>query len=125
MDGILRLIPTAKVGFVGMYRDPETKQPVEYYEKLPEGLSDPFAVIIDPMLATGGSLIATVDLLRRRGFTRVIIISIISSPEGIRAVEEAHPDVAVYTAHVDDHLDDHKYIIPGLGDAGDRLYGTR
>jgi uracil phosphoribosyltransferase len=125
LDGMLSLVPTAKVGFVGMYRDPETKQPVEYYCKLPESLADPLGIIIDPMLATGGSLAATVDLLRRNGIDRVVIISILSAPEGIAVIEDRFPDLPIYTAAVDKCLNDHKYIVPGLGDAGDRLYGTK
>jgi len=125
LDGMLTLVPTAKVGFVGMYRDPETKEPVEYYCKLPENLNEPVAIIIDPMLATGGSLAATVDLLKREGLENVTIVSILSAPEGIAAIEDRFPDVPIYTAAVDEYLDDHRYIVPGLGDAGDRLYGTK
>lgn len=125
LDGMLTLVPTAKVGFVGMYRDPETKEPVEYYCKLPENLHEPVAIIIDPMLATGGSLAATVDLLKREGIDNVTIVSILSAPEGIAAIEGRFPDVPIYTAAVDEYLNDHRYIVPGLGDAGDRLYGTK
>lgn len=125
LDGILTLVPNARVGFVGMYRDHDTKKPVEYYSKLPEDVKNPLVFIIDPMLATGGSVVATVDLLKKKGFSNIILISIISAPEGIKAVEEAHPDVPIFTGNVDDHLDDNKYIIPGLGDAGDRLFGTK
>jgi uracil phosphoribosyltransferase len=125
LDGILNLVPTAKVGFVGMYRDPESKEPVEYYEKLPQTLNHPIAMIIDPMLATGGSIIATLDLLKRKGFDRIVVVSIISSPEGIKALEDAHPDVEIYTGNIDDCLNENKYIVPGLGDAGDRLFGTK
>ena len=125
LDGMLSLVPTAKVGFVGMYRDPETKEPVEYYCKLPENVTNPLGIIIDPMLATGGSLAATVDLLKRQGIERVVIISILSAPEGVAAVEARFPDIPIYTAAVDRYLNDRKYIVPGLGDAGDRLYGTK
>lgn len=125
LEGVLNLVPDAKVGFVGMYRDPETKKPVSYYEKLPENTTNPVVFIIDPMLATGGSIIATIDLLKNTGLKKIKVISIISSPEGIKAVEDAHPDVEIYTGNVDEYLDDRKYIIPGLGDAGDRLFGTK
>ncbi len=125
LDGILTLVPNAHVGFVGLYRDHETKEPVEYYCKLPENMKEPLVFIIDPMLATGGSAIATMDLLKKKGFNNIILVSIISSPEGIEAVENAHPDVQIFSGEVDEKLDDNKYIIPGLGDAGDRLFGTK
>jgi uracil phosphoribosyltransferase len=125
LDGILTLVPNARVGFVGMYRDHDTKMPVEYYSKLPEDVKNPLVFIIDPMLATGGSVVATIDLLKKRGFNNIVLISIISAPEGIKTVEDAHPDVPIFTGNIDDHLDDNKYIIPGLGDAGDRLFGTK
>ncbi|MBN2726097.1 uracil phosphoribosyltransferase [Candidatus Mcinerneyibacteriota bacterium] len=125
LEGILNLLPNARVGFVGIYRDPDTKQPVEYYEKLPVNPVNPLVVIIDPMLATGGSIIATIALLRKKGFDRIKIISIISAPEGIEAVEKAYADIEIFTGHIDSYLDDHKYIVPGLGDAGDRLFGTK
>lgn len=125
LQGILNLIPTARVGFVGLYRDPDTKQPIEYYAKFPTATDDGVAIIIDPMLATGGSINATITLLKEHSFRNILVISIIAAPEGMAAVEEAHPDVTVYTGAVDDHLDERKYIIPGLGDAGDRLFGTR
>ena len=125
LDGILTLVPNARVGFVGMYRDHDTKMPVEYYSKLPEDVKNPLVFIIDPMLATGGSVVATIDLLKNRGFNNIVLISIISAPEGIKTVETAHPDVPIFTGNIDDRLDDNKYIIPGLGDAGDRLFGTK
>lgn len=125
LDGLLTLVPNARVGFVGMYRDHDTKRPVEYYCKLPEDVKNPLVFIIDPMLATGGSVVATVDLLKKKGFNNIVLVSIISAPEGIKAVEDAHPDVQIFTGHIDLHLDDNKYIIPGLGDAGDRLFGTK
>ena len=125
LDGILTLVPNARVGFVGMYRDHDTKKPVEYYCKLPEDVINPLVFLIDPMLATGGSVVATVDLLKRRGFNNIVLVSIISTPEGIEAVEKAHPDVQIFTGNIDEYLDNNKYIIPGLGDAGDRLFGTK
>lgn len=125
LDGILTLVPNARVGFVGMYRDHDTKKPVEYYSKLPEGVRNPLVFLIDPMLATGGSAVATIDLLKEKGFKNIVLVSIISAPEGIRVVEEAHPDVQIFTGNVDERLDNNKYIIPGLGDAGDRLFGTK
>jgi uracil phosphoribosyltransferase len=125
LDGALKLIPTARVGFVGLYRDPDTKLPVEYYQKLPSDLRKPVCIVLDPMLATGGSVSAALKMLKQRGFPNIVVVSIISCPEGIRAVETAHPDVPIYTGSIDERLNDHKYIVPGLGDAGDRLYGTR
>ncbi len=125
LDAVLKLVPTARVGFVGLYRDPVTKQPVEYYEKLPPVRDPALAIVIDPMLATGGSLVAAIDLLKRHGYREIVVLTILSAPEGLRAVETAHPDVAVFTGAVDECLNDHKYIVPGLGDAGDRLFGTQ
>ena len=125
LDGILKLVPNARVGFLGIYRDHDTKLPVEYYSKLPENLTNPLVFIIDPMLATGGSVVAAIDILKKQGYDNIVLISIISAPEGIKVVEDAHPDVQIFTGNVDDFLDENKYIIPGLGDAGDRLYGTK
>ena len=125
LDGILTLVPNARVGFVGIYRDHDTKQPVEYYSKLPEEAENSLVFIIDPMLATGGSAVGTIDILKKKNFKNIILISIISAPEGIKVVEAAHPDVQIFTGNVDDCLDGNKYIIPGLGDAGDRLFGTK
>jgi uracil phosphoribosyltransferase len=125
LDGVLKLIPTARVGFLGLYRDPVTKAPVEYYQKLPAAEGDPLCIVLDPMLATGGSAVAALDLLKRRGFRQIRVVCIVTCPEGLAAVAAAHADVPVYTASVDSHLNDCKYIVPGLGDAGDRLYGTR
>ncbi|MBN1967751.1 MAG: uracil phosphoribosyltransferase [Candidatus Delongbacteria bacterium] len=125
LDGITSLIPTARTGFVGAYRDPNTKKPVVYYSKFPENLVNPMAIIIDPMLATGGSMVATVELLKRKGFEQIKIITIISAPEGIAEVQKHFPDIDIYTGNVDEYLNDHKYIVPGLGDAGDRLFGTK
>jgi uracil phosphoribosyltransferase len=125
LEGILGLLPTARVGFLGMYRDEETKQPVAYYQKLPHQTKGGLCIIIDPMLATGGSTIAAIDVLKENGAGNVIVVCIVTCPEGLEKVEKAHPDVVIYTASIDDCLDDHKYIVPGLGDAGDRLFGTR
>ncbi len=124
LEGVLELLPTARVGFVGMYRDPETKQPVAYYKRLPHESSNALYVLVDPMLATGGSTVATIDLLKANGATRIVVVCIVTCPEGLHKVEIAHPDVKIYTASIDDHLDERKYIVPGLGDAGDRLFGT-
>lgn len=125
LDGVLNLAPKARVGFIGMYRDSKTKEPIAYYEKLPENLVDPYFFVIDPMVATGGSLIATIDLIKKKGHRKISIISILSAPEGISAVNEAHPDVKIFTGVVDEGLNEEKYIVPGLGDAGDRLFGTK
>lgn len=125
VEGILELYPTARVGHIGLYRDPESLKPVEYYCKLPTDLADRHLIIVDPMLATGGSSVAAIDLVKQKGGTRIKLLSLIAAPEGIKVVQEAHPDVAIYTAAVDDYLNDHAYIVPGLGDAGDRLFGTK
>jgi len=123
--GITRLIPTARVGHVGIYRDPETLEPVTYYSKLPPDIAEREVMIVDPMLATGGSIVACIDMLKQRGCRTLKVMTIISAPEGVAKVHGAHPDVAIYTAAVDSHLNDHGYIVPGLGDAGDRLFGTK
>lgn len=125
VDGFLNIVPNAKVGHIGLYRDPETLEPVEYYSKLPKDVKDRTLYLIDPMLATGGSLIAAIDVLKKAGCKNVKSVNIIAVPEGIEKVKAAHPDVDIYVAAVDDHLNDHAYIIPGLGDAGDRLFGTK
>ncbi len=126
VDGILELLPAARVGHIGLYRDPETLEPVEYYCKLPEDIGERDVLIVDPMLATGGSAAAAVDLLRTRGACQIKLLTLISAPEGIeRFCRECGPDVRVFTCAIDHHLTDHGYIVPGLGDAGDRLYGTR
>ncbi len=123
--GVLRLMPTARVGHIGIYRDPATLEPHTYYCKLPPDVGSRQVLVVDPMLATGGSAVESITLLRRHGARTIRLMVLIAAPEGIRRLHAAHPDVAVYTAAVDDHLNDHGYIVPGLGDAGDRLYGTR
>ncbi|MCG8370405.1 MAG: uracil phosphoribosyltransferase [Proteobacteria bacterium] len=124
LDGILDLAPTARVGFVGLYRDEETKQPVTYYERFPPQIEGGTCIVIDPMLATGGSAVAALDLLKRNGAASIVVICIVTCPEGIELVESAHRDVPIFAAAIDEKLDDRKYIVPGLGDAGDRLFGT-
>ena len=124
LEGILELVPTARVGFVGLYRDEETKQPVSYYERFPPQAKNGTCIIIDPMLATGGSTVAAIDRLKAFGARDVFVICIVTCPEGLEFVEERHPDVPIYTAAIDDYLNENKYIVPGLGDAGDRLFGT-
>jgi len=123
--GILRLMPTARVGHVGIYRDPSTLEPHTYYCKLPPDIGERQVLVVDPMLATGGSAVESVDLLKERGARTIRLMVLIAAPEGIRRLHAEHPDVDIYTAAVDERLDDHGYILPGLGDAGDRLYGTR
>lgn len=125
VDGILKLVPAAKVGHIGLYRDPETLEPVEYYAKLPTDVQERELIVIDPMLATGGSANAAIEALKRRNCTQIKLMCLIAAPEGVQAVQQAHPDVDLYVAAIDDYLDDHGYIIPGLGDAGDRLFGTK
>lgn len=125
VDGILGLIPNAKVGFIGLYRDPETLEPVEYYCKLPNDIEDREIFVLDPMLATGGSSAAAIDMIKKRGATRISLVCLIAAPEGVKRVHGAHPDVNVYCAALDSSLNDHGYIVPGLGDAGDRLFGTK
>ena len=123
--GILTLIPAAKVGHIGLYRDPETALPVTYYCKLPQDISERIAIIIDPMLATGGSAIAAIDLLKNAGVKNIKMMNIVAAPEGVDAVLSAHPDVQIYAAALDRELNSHSYILPGLGDAGDRIFGTK
>ncbi|NLJ73635.1 MAG: uracil phosphoribosyltransferase [Firmicutes bacterium] len=125
VNGILRLIPTAKVGHVGLYRDPETLKPVEYYCKLPVDVEEREIIVIDPMLATGGSAAAAIEYLKERGVTHIKLMCLLAAPEGIQLLQREHPDVDIFTAAVDERLNSHGYIIPGLGDAGDRLFGTK
>ncbi len=125
VNGILRLIPAAKVGHIGVYRDPESLKPVEYYCKLPTDINERELIVVDPMLATGGSAIAAIRFIKNRGGRNIKLMSLIAAPEGVEAVKEAHPDIDIFTAAVDERLNDHGYIIPGLGDAGDRLFGTK
>ena len=125
VNGIVKLVPAARVGHVGLYRDPETLKPVEYYCKLPSDVSERMLVITDPMLATGGSAIAAIDLLKQKGAKTIILMCLVAAPEGVIAVNEAHPDVDIYVASVDECLNDHGYIEPGLGDAGGRTFGTK
>lgn len=125
VDGMLRLIPAAKVGHVGLYRDPETLKPVEYYCKLPPDIAERDLIVIDPMLATGGSAAAAITFLKDRGAKNIKLMCLIAAPEGVQAVQTAHEDVDIFVAAVDERLNDHGYIVPGLGDAGDRLFGTK
>ncbi|AKS46830.1 uracil phosphoribosyltransferase [Octadecabacter temperatus] len=125
LDGMLELIPSARVGFVGLYRDEETLQPVQYYFKVPDNMNERLVIAVDPMLATGNSSIAAIDLLKKSGAKNIRFLCLLASPEGIAAMKEAHPDVPIVTASVDSHLNDNGYIVPGLGDAGDRMFGTK
>jgi len=124
VDGIQSLVPVAKVGHIGLYRDPETHQPVEYYCKLPSDIQDRLVILVDPMLATGGSAIDALTLLKNKGCKNIRFMCLVAAPEGVAKVLKAHPDVDIYGAALDDHLNDHAYIVPGLGDAGDRIFGT-
>ena len=125
VDGILELIPAAKVGHIGMYRDEETLQPHEYFVKMPDDLENREMIIVDPMLATGGSAIMAVDALKKRGAKSIKFVCLVAAPEGVKAFREAHPDVDIYSASLDEYLNEDGYIVPGLGDAGDRLFGTK
>lgn len=125
VDGLLSLVPAAKVGHIGMYRDEETLQPVEYLVKLPEDIEKRHIFVVDPMLATGGSAILAIDSLKKRGVNQITFVCLVSAPEGVKALQTAHPDVSIFTAALDERLNDHGYIVPGLGDAGDRLFGTK
>ena len=125
VDSMVNLIPSAKIGHIGLYRDPVTHKPVEYYCKLPEDIANRQVFVVDPMLATGGSAVAAIDFLKERGCKNIIMMNIIGAPEGVAAVQKAHPDVDIYLAALDEKLNDHAYIVPGLGDAGDRIFGTK
>ncbi|MEC1177704.1 uracil phosphoribosyltransferase [Metasolibacillus meyeri] len=125
VDGVLKLIPAAKVGHIGLYRDPETLQPVEYYAKLPADVEERDFIIVDPMLATGGSAVEAINSLKKRGAKSIKFMCLIAAPEGVEAIQKAHDDVDIYIAALDEKLNDHGYIVPGLGDAGDRLFGTK
>ncbi|MDO5401555.1 MAG: uracil phosphoribosyltransferase [Eubacteriales bacterium] len=125
VDALVDLIPSAKIGHIGLYRDPETHKPVEYYCKLPEDIGNRVVFVVDPMLATGGSAVAAIDFLKQHGCKNIVMMNIIGCPEGIEAVQKAHPDVEMYLAACDERLNEHAYIVPGLGDAGDRIFGTK
>ena len=125
VNGMLNLIPTAKVGHIGLYRDPQTHLPVEYYCKLPYDVSERDLIVVDPMLATGGSSVAAIDFIKQRGCKSITLMCLVGCPEGVEAVQKAHPDVDIYIAAIDEKLNENKYIVPGLGDAGDRLFGTK
>ena len=125
VDGVLNLIPAAKVGHIGLYRDEETLQPVEYFCKLPQDIAERDVIVVDPMLATGGSSIDALTMLKKRGAKHLRLMCLVGAPEGIEAVQKAHPDVDIYLAAIDEKLNEHGYIVPGLGDAGDRLFGTK
>ncbi|EIJ67354.1 MULTISPECIES: uracil phosphoribosyltransferase [Pasteurellaceae] len=125
MDGVLEHIPSARISVVGMYRDEETLEPVPYFQKLASDIEERLAIVVDPMLATGGSMIATIDLLKQKGCKNIKVLVLVAAPEGLKALEAAHPDIEVYTASIDSHLNKDGYIIPGLGDAGDKIFGTK
>ncbi|NLW65725.1 MAG: uracil phosphoribosyltransferase [Clostridiales bacterium] len=125
VDGMLTLIPGAKVGHIGLYRDPDTLQPVKYYCKMPNDIAERYVIIVDPMLATGGSATAAIDFMKEYGCDHIKLMCLIGAPEGVKKVQEEHPDVDIYIAALDDHLNEHGYIVPGLGDAGDRIFGTK
>ena len=125
VDGILNLIPAAKVGHIGLYRDEETLQPVEYFCKLPQDIAERDIIVVDPMLATGGSSVAAIQMLKDKGVKNIKFMCIIAAPEGVKAMQEAHPDVDMFIGALDEKLNEHSYIVPGLGDAGDRIFGTK
>lgn len=125
MDGVLEHIPSARISVVGIYRNEETLEPVPYFTKLANDVEERMAIVVDPMLATGGSMIATIDLLKKAGCKQIKVLVLVAAPEGLQALEAAHPDVELYTAAIDSHLNEHGYIIPGLGDAGDKIFGTK
>jgi len=124
VDGFLKLVPVARVGHIGLYRDPETHMPVEYYCKLPSDIDERLVVLVDPMLATGGSASDAITLLKNKGVTAIKFMCLVAAPEGVEKLKKDHPDVDIYTAALDERLNDHAYIVPGLGDAGDRIFGT-
>ena len=124
LDGVLSMVPAAKVGHIGLYRDPQTLQPVKYYCKLPSDINEREVIVLDPMLATGGSAVAAIQMLKESGAANIKFMCIIAAPEGLKRLHEAHPDVQIYCGHLDRELNDHAYICPGLGDAGDRIFGT-
>lgn len=125
VDGLISLMPAAKVGHLGLYRDPETLKPVEYYSKFPQDINEREMIVVDPMLATGGSAVAAIDVLKKNGAKSIKLVNLVAAPEGIAEVQKYHNDVDIYVAAVDEKLNDHGYIVPGLGDAGDRLFGTK
>jgi len=125
LEGVVRVIPNAKIGHIGMYRDEETFEPVNYFFKVPKDIENREVIILDPMLATGGSAMDAIELLKSKGVKKIKFLCVIAAPEGIERVESAHPDVQIYCASIDDHLNEAKYIVPGLGDAGDRIFGTK
>ena len=125
VDGIRSMIPTAKVGFIGLYRNEETLEPVEYYAKFPENVASSIVLVVDPMLATGGSAIAAIEMLKKRGCKNISYVGLVGAPEGVKNLETAHPDIEIYLAALDEKLNENGYIVPGLGDCGDRLFGTK
>lgn len=125
VNGIQNLIPTARIAHIGMYRDEETLEPHPYFEKYPSNMDEAAVIIVDPMLATGGSSVAAIDMVKKQGATSIKLVCLVGAPEGVKVVEEAHPDVDIYLASLDDHLNEKGYIVPGLGDAGDRIFGTK
>lgn len=125
VDGIRSMIPTAKVGFIGLYRDEETLEPVEYFAKFPQDIATSIVLVVDPMLATGGSAIAAIEMLKRRGCTNISYVGLVGAPEGVKNLQTAHPDIEIYLASLDEKLNENGYIVPGLGDCGDRLFGTK
>ena len=125
VDGVLKMIPAARVGHIGLFRDPETLEPVKYYCKMPADIAERDVIIVDPMLATGGSASAAIDFMKEYGCKHIKLMDVLAAPEGIARVQKDHPDVEIYVAALDDHLNDHGYIVPGLGDAGDRIFGTK
>ena len=125
MDGVLEHMPSAKISVVGIYRDEETLEPVPYFSKIVSKIDQRLALVVDPMLATGGSMISTLDLIKKEGCTNIKVLILVAAPEGLKALEEAHPDIEVYTASIDSHLNEQGYIVPGLGDAGDKIFGTK